>query len=80
MKDLEVRTVLTCAAFIAACTLVGPAEKFSIAGTRPMLCSAMKTTATPAEFGSSTPTFSPTAVPLLELAAQAPAQPVISLR
>ena len=74
MKAFEVSTVLTCAAFIAASTLTGPAEKFSIAGTRPMVCSAMKTTATPAEFGNSTPTFSPTAVPCLELAARAPAR------
>ena len=51
MKAFEVRTVLTCAAFIAASTFTGPAEKLSIAGTRPMLCRAMKTTATPAEFG-----------------------------
>jgi hypothetical protein len=62
MNALEVSTVFTCAAFIAASTFTGPAEKLSIAGTRPMVCSAMNTTATPAEFGSSTPTFSPTSV------------------
>ena len=70
MNAFEVSTVLTCAACIAASTLTGPAEKLSIAGTRPMVCSAMNTTATPAEFGSSTPTFSPAARAVLELAAQ----------
>ena len=79
MKAFEVSTVLTCAAFIAASTFTGPAEKFSIAGTRPMVCSAMKTTATPAEFGSSTPMFSPTAVPLSSLRPSTWA-PRISLR
>ena len=68
MKAFEVSTVLTCAAFIAASTLTAPAEKFSIAGTRPMVCSAMKATATPAELGRSMPTFSPTVVPVSSLA------------
>ena len=79
MKAFDVSTVLTCAAFMAASTLTGPAEKLSIAGTRPMVCSAMKTTATPAEFGSSTPTFSPTAVPVSSLRLRTCA-PRISLR
>ena len=79
MKAFEVSTVLTCAACIAASTLTGPAEKLSIAGTRPMLCSAMNTTATPAEFGSSTPTFSPTVVPFSSLRLSTWA-PRISLR
>ena len=79
MKAFEVSTVLTCAAFIAASTFTGPAEKLSIAGTRPMVCSAMNTTATPAEFGSSTPTFSPTEVPVSSLRLNTWA-PRISLR
>ena len=36
-----------------------PAVKFSIAGTRPAACSAMKVTAEPLAFGRSTPTVSP---------------------
>ncbi len=79
MKAREVSTVRTCAAFIALSTLTGPAEKFSIAGTRPMVCSAMNTTATPAEFGSSTPIFSPIAVPWLSFRLSTWA-PRISLR
>ena len=52
----------TSAALQADSTLVWPAEKFSIAGTRPIVCSAKNVTATPLEFGSRTPTFSPTEV------------------
>ncbi len=40
-------------------TLAAPAVKFSIAGTRPIVCSAKNVTATPAELGSSTPTEAP---------------------
>jgi hypothetical protein len=54
--------VRTSAALQAATRFAGPAVKFSIAGTRPIRCSASSTTATPAEFGRSTPTFSPATV------------------
>ena len=43
----------------AAMRFVGPAVKFSIAGTRPAACSAMKVTAEPLAFGRSRPTISP---------------------
>ena len=62
MKAFEVRTILTSAALQADSTLAGPAEKFSMAGTRPIVCSAKNVAATPVELGSSTPTFSPTSV------------------
>ena len=62
MKAFEVRTSFTSAALQADSTLVWPAEKFSMAGTRPIVCSAKNVAATPAAFGSSTPTFSPTRV------------------
>ena len=52
-------TVLICAVTTAASRLAGPAEKLSIAGTRPNACSAKNTTAAALTFGTSTPTRSP---------------------
>ena len=59
MKAFDVRTVLTFAVSQAEIRLTAPAEKLSMAGTRAIDCSAKKVAATPLEFGSSTPTFSP---------------------
>ena len=58
-KTRDVKTTETLAALQAAMTLAEPAVKFSIAGTRPIVCSAKNVTATPAELGSSTPTAAP---------------------
>ena len=55
-------TSLTCAVTTAASRLAGPAEKFSIAGTRPNACSAKNTTAAALTLGTSTPTRSPCVV------------------
>ena len=59
--------------------LAAPAVKLSIAGTRPIVCSAKNVTATPAEFGSMTPTRRPTRRVALSLRPSTCA-PRISLR
>ncbi len=58
-KAREVSTSETLAIPQAAMRFAAPAVKFSIAGTRPAACSAMKVTAEPLAFGRSTPTVSP---------------------
>ncbi len=63
-------TSLTWAVTMAASRLAGPAEKLSMAGTRPKACSAKKMTAAALTLGSSTPTRSPGSVTRGELAAQ----------
>ena len=54
----------------AALMLAAPLVKLIMAGTRPMACRAKNVTATPAEFGSITPTAPPTGRQMLELGAQ----------
>ena len=55
----EVRITDTLAARQAALMLAAPLVKLIMAGTRPIACSAKNVTATPAEFGSMTPTAPP---------------------
>ena len=59
-KAREERITDTPAARQAPLMLAAPLVKLIIAGTRPMDCSAKNVTATPAEFGSSTPIVPPT--------------------
>ncbi len=58
MKRCDVRIFFTFAASHAARKFIAPAVKFSIAGVRPIACSAKNVTTQPTPVGSMTPAVS----------------------